>query len=52
MRDFFRGKFFAAVIIVLAFLLGFVANAVFDGGTTPPENIIGTVFTPVKSAAA
>lgn len=52
MRDFFRGKFFAAVIIVLAFLLGFVANAVFDGGTTSPENIIGTVFTPVKSAAA
>lgn len=51
MRDFFRGKFFAVIIIVLAFLLGFVVNAVFDGGTTPPENIVGTVFTPVKSAA-
>ena len=51
MRDFFRGKFFAAIVIILAFLLGFVVNAVFDGGTTAPENILGTVFTPVKSVA-
>ena len=51
MRDFFRGKFFAAIVIILAFLLGFVVNAAFDGGTTAPENILGTVFTPVKSVA-
>lgn len=51
MRDFFRGKFFAALVVLLAFLLGFVCNAVFDGGTTAPENIIGTVLTPIKSLA-
>lgn len=49
MRDFFRGKFFVILIIVLAFLLGFTANAVFDGGVTPPENIVGTVFSPFQS---
>ncbi len=52
MREFFRGKFFVVLIIVLAFLLGFAVNAVFDGGVTPPENIIGTVFSPFQGVVA
>lgn len=52
MREFFRGKFFVVVIILLAFLLGFAANAVFDGGVTPPENILGTVFSPFQGFVA
>ncbi len=52
MKDFFRGKIFVAVVILLAFLLGVAANAVFDGGASAPKNIVGTMLSPFQNFVA
>lgn len=49
MRDFFRGKFFIALVFIAAFLLGFMLNMILDGGVTAPRDLIGIISTPFAS---
>ena len=49
MRDFFRGKFFIALVFIAAFLLGFMLNMILDGGVTAPRDMIGVIASPFAS---
>ncbi len=51
MKDFFKGRFFIGMIIVLALLAGIMVNFLAGGGTTPPQQLIGILLTPFQSAA-
>lgn len=52
MRRFFRGRFFAAAVLTVCFLLGFLLNLAVDGGKMPHRQLVGTVLTPIRSGVA
>ena len=46
MNNFFRSRFFIAIIIIACFLAGFMLNLVVDGGVMPHRTIIGIISSP------
>lgn len=51
MKKFFSGRFFIGMVVILALLLGMMANFLIGGGTLPPQQVIGVLLTPFQSAA-
>jgi len=47
-NEFFKGRFFIVLIIIVLFLIGFMLNIAVDGGVTPPKEIIGIIFSPIE----
>jgi len=49
MKNFFNGRFFIVMIVIVLFLSGFMLNMIVDGGNTPPKYLMGMIMTPVQS---
>ena len=49
MRNFFGGRFFIVMLVIVLFLFGFMINMIADGGSTPPKTLMSYVLTPVQS---
>ena len=52
MRDFFRGKFFLTLVLIAAFLAGFMLNMLLDGGVMPHRDIVGYIALPFQTFGA
>lgn len=51
MKNFFKGRFFICMLIVLALLVGIMINFIAGGPSTPPQQLIGILLTPFQTAA-
>lgn len=49
MKARFKNRFFAVLLVIALFLLGFMINAIFDGGNTPPSHLVGIIVTPIQN---
>ncbi len=49
MRNFFNGRFFIVMMVIVLFLSGFMLNMIVDGGNTPPKYLMGIIITPVQT---
>ena len=50
MNNFFRSRFFIALIIITCFLAGFMLNVAIDGGRMPHRTLVGIITSPITTA--
>lgn len=49
MNRFFRGRFFAVLVLIVCFLLGFMLSVAVNGHTMPHEQLVGVIVSPVRT---
>lgn len=49
MKRFFRGRFFAVLVLIVCFLLGFMLCIAVNGHTMPHEQLVGILVSPVRN---
>ncbi len=49
MKYFFRGRFFAILVLIVCFLLGFMLSIAVNGHTMPHEQLVGIIVSPVRT---
>lgn len=49
MNRFFRGRFFAVLVLIVCFLLGFMLSVAVNGHTMPHQQMVGMILSPVQT---